>query len=202
MCSVRIGQITRNENQRGPVLLEKLESDANVLGSDWILPDLSCLIERQVKEARLVAIHSERLDTGDGLRFANSALDILYFLDVDLSRHLCLEERFDSVDELAGFRVALREVAVEPAKEVDIAADLVIEDRNVAGRLVRHDDVVVVLVQLVEDAAHGDHVVVRVRREHDDVAVRWQLALASHLRDQGIEHFTVERSRLLILGEQ
>ena len=46
---------------------------------------------------------------------------------------------------------------------LDVAADVVVEHRDVAARHVRDEYLVLVLDQLAEDAAHRDDVVVRVR---------------------------------------
>jgi hypothetical protein len=85
--------------------------------------------------------------------------------DVHLPRALGVQER--SISPISSrSRLGLHlEVAGEAAQEVEVAPHLVVEDGDVPRGLVRDDDVVPVLVQLVEDAAHGDHVVVRVREK-------------------------------------
>ena len=64
----------------------------------------------------------------------------------------------------------LRPVPAAPsrAEEVEIAPHVVVEHGDVAARHVGDDDLVLVLDELAQDAAHRDHVVVRVRREADD----------------------------------
>ena len=59
-------------------------------------------------------------------------------------------------------------ILVDAAQKIDVLPHLVIEHRDVAGGHVGDDDVVVVLVELAEDAAHRDDVVVGMRREADD----------------------------------
>jgi hypothetical protein len=65
----------------------------------------------------------------------------------------------------------------EALQEVQVAAHLVVEDGDVALEVMYATVMsVLVLVQLAQDAAHGDHVVVRVRAEDDDALPLRQLA--------------------------
>ena len=94
------------------------------------------------------------------------------------------------------------EHAAGAADEVEVAPHLVIEDRDVAGGLVRDRDLVPVLVQLAQHAAHRDHVVVGVRAEHDDPAPARELALAPDLGDQAVEDLAVDRLRGAVARDQ
>src|SRR5688572_24097065 len=115
------------------MLLEKLERDTNVFGTDWILTDFSRLVERQVEKPRLLAVHAERLDPRHRFSFADAALDGLHFLGIDLTRNLRREKSLHFLDEPAGIGVRLREIAIEPSQEIHISPHLMIEHRNVAG---------------------------------------------------------------------
>jgi hypothetical protein len=78
----------------------------------------------------------------------------------------------------------------------------VVEHGDVPRRLVGDENLVPVLVELVQDPARGDHVVVRVRREEQDAAAARQLAAAADLRDQRVEHFAVQRGRRAVAREE
>ena len=78
-------------------------------------------------------------------------------------------------------------------QEVQIASDLVVEDGDVARGLVGDRHPVAVLDQFPEQAAHRDHVVVRVGRENDDVLAAREPALAPDLRDECVEDLSVQR---------
>ncbi len=89
-------------------------------------------------------------------------------------------------------RVPVLEIAGRAAQEVEIAADLVVEDGDVPRRLIGDQDVILVLVQFRQDAAGRDHVVVGVGGEHNDALLARQLAASSDLGDQVVEHNAVE----------
>ena len=57
-------------------------------------------------------------------------------------------------------------------QEVDVAPDVVVEDRDVAARHVRDVMSFSFSTSLRKHAAHRDHVVVRVRRKADDALAR------------------------------
>ena len=69
-----------------------------------------------------------------------------------------------------------------------MAADVVVEHRDVAAGHVGDGDLVPVLDQLVEDPAHRDHVVVGMGREADDPLVARQLGAAPDLGAERVEH--------------
>ena len=169
MRAVRIGEIAGDEDEVGLKLLEQLADDLDVGRTDRILAHLSGLVERQVEEAGRAARQADRLDAAHRFGFADDALDVLYFRNVDFAgglRSRRCEPRGERVD-LVGVTVPRRRAL----EEIDIATDVMVEDRDVAARHVRHDDVVVVLDELAENAAHRDDVVVGVRREADDLTL-------------------------------
>jgi hypothetical protein len=90
----------------------------------------------------------------------------------------------------------------EAAQEVSVAPDLVVENGNVARRLIGDDDVVLVLMQLVEHPTHRDHVVIRVGREDDDALAGGKLAAPANLGDEGVENRAVERAGLAVPRQQ
>ncbi len=154
MSAVRVGEVAGDEDQLRSVLLEQLESDADVFRTDRILVHFSGLIERKIEKARLLALHSETSRCRDGLRFADRALHHLHWERIDLP--LLLEARSSSTALISAPHRCVVEIEVGPKrrKEIGVAAHLVIEDGDVARRLIRDDNLVLVLVQLVEHAAH------------------------------------------------
>src|SRR5207244_1727021 len=74
----------------------------------------------------------------------------------------------------------------------EIAPHFVIEDRDISGGLIGDQDFVLILVQLSQDPAGRDHVVVGMRREDDDPLSLRELALPAHLRAERVEHGSVE----------
>ena len=76
---------------------------------------------------------------------------------------VCRRECLDLVLELVGLLAAeLPNAAVELADEVGVAQGGLVEDGDVAAGLVGDVDLVPLLAQADERAAHADHVVVRV----------------------------------------
>ena len=104
---------------------------------------------------------------------------------------------------IAAFTSApLQALTSAPCAKVGVAAHVVVEHRDVARRLIRDDDVVSVLMELVEHPAHRDDVVVRVRGEDDHALPRRELAATADLGDQGVENRAVQRTGLAIAREQ
>ena len=104
-------------------------------------------------------------------------LDHLHFRAVDLARLLVAQELLDVGFELGGPLRRHIEVRVELGDEVGEADRIVVEHRDVAGRLVGDVHFVALIDQADQRAAHRDHVVVRMRREDEhalgkDVVVR------------------------------
>src|SRR6202171_6064775 len=99
VSAVRVREITRDEYQLRLLFLEQLENDADILRANGILLHLPGLIEGQVEEARLLALHPERLDAGDRLGFADRALHHLHWKGVDLSHLLRVEALFHLLDQ-------------------------------------------------------------------------------------------------------
>src|SRR5690242_11854240 len=99
MRAVRIGQVAGDEDQLRLELLEQLPDDRHVRRPNGVLADLACLIERQVEEARRAARQADGLDAAYSLRFADDALDVLDFADVDLARRLSFQSRVNGIGE-------------------------------------------------------------------------------------------------------
>ena len=178
--------------------------DRDVGRADRILAHLAGLIERQIEEARRAARQANGLDAAHRLGFANDALDVLDLRECRLRPGASgRATRCAFVGELRRpGRASMQSFGREPLEEVDVAAHVVIEHGDVAARHVRDDDVVVVLRQLAENAAHRDHVVVRMRREADDRAARRQLGLAANLGAERVEHLAVHFARRSELGDE
>jgi hypothetical protein len=132
-------------------------------GPMGILAHLPRLVEGHVEEARLLRLQLECLDRRDGLDLADAPLEHEHGVAVHFTRLLLLQERLGLTQQRGQTLVAVAEVPGGTAQEVEVPAHLVVEHGDVAGRLVGDDDLILVLVQLAQDAARGDDVVVGVR---------------------------------------
>ena len=184
------------------MLLQNPQNDLDVLLPDRILPRLSGLVEGQVEEARLIRPKAQHLDRGDRLHFPNPLLQHQDRVAVDLAGLLVLQEVLDLPDQRGQVLVPVVEIMGRPAQEFEVAADLVVEDGDVARRLVRDEDIVLILVKLPQDPARRDHVVVRMRGEDDDALALREAAPATDLGAQGVEHDSVELSGGAVAGEK
>ena len=97
---------------------------------------------------------------------ANHRLDHLHFRAVDLAGLLVSQELLDVSFELGGSLRRHIEVLVELRRELGVADRIVVEHRDVAGRLIGDVHLVALIDQPDQRAAHRDHVIIRVRREH------------------------------------
>ena len=77
---------------------------------------------------------------------------------IDLARLLGRQKVLHLPDQRGEVLVAVVEVVRGPAQEIEVAADLVIEDGDVARGLVGDDDLVLVLLQLPHDAPRRERV--------------------------------------------
>jgi hypothetical protein len=107
---------------------------------------------------------------------------------------LRVQELLDGREPGRGRRLGDAELEAGAPDEIHVPAHFVIEHGDVPRGLVCDEDVIAVLVELVQDAAHRDDVVVRMRREHDDPLTGRQLAAAADLGHQRVEHLPVERA--------
>ena len=62
----------------------------------------------------------------------------------------------------------LREAVSNTGQQLEVATDLVIEHGDVARRLIGYGDVIAVVMQLRQRSPHRDHIVIGMRRKHDD----------------------------------
>ena len=136
-----------------------------------LLPHAARLVKRHVQEVQLPLGHVARPRGGPRLAAANHALDALHLGAVDLPGALLLHELLDVRLELRRLRRVDVELLVELGDEIHEADRIVVEHRDVAGRLVGDVHLVPLVDQPDERAAHRDHVVVRMRRE-DEHALR------------------------------
>src|SRR6266568_5082663 len=101
MRSMWIGQITSDEDQSRFDLLEQRLHDLHVGGPDRVLPNFAGLIEGQVEKARRGFRQTHCFQAAHGLRLADDALDVLYFLDVHFTRPLSVEKLVNATRERA-----------------------------------------------------------------------------------------------------
>ena len=194
MRAMRIAQVTGDEDYLGMKLLEQFTDDPDVVGPDRILAHLAGLVERQVQEPCVVGRESHDFNAADRFRLADDALDVLHFSAVHVTGLLARQERGDALCVFLRVTALDMLVALESRDEVRVASHVVIEDRDVAARHVRHQHRILVFDQLPQHAAHRDHVVIGMRREADHAALAMQLAATADARTQRIEDEPVDRA--------
>ena len=82
----------------------------------------------------------------------------------------------------------------EAFEQVHMPPHIMIEHRNVAAGHVRNGDVVRVERELVQNATHRNHIVIRVRREHEAALAGRQFAAAANASAEEVEHLAVDRA--------
>ena len=134
----------------GSTSSSRLAHDGHVRGADRILPDLAGLVEREVEEPGRACLEAQRFDRAHRFRLADHPLEVEHLVAVHLPRALGREEVLDPPAQFR--RVLARDpsLGAEPAQPVEIPADVVVEDRDVAAGHVGDRDLVP-----VEDAASG-----------------------------------------------
>ena len=163
--------------------------------ADRVLPHLARLVERQVEEPRRALLEPQRPmpATASASRMIRlmSCTSSMSTSPGRLPPGIARPGSSSSVDR------ALRDAALagHAGQEVEVAPDVVVEDRDVAAGHVRDGDRVPVLDQLAEDAAHRDHVVVGMGREADDRAAAAAAWTAPDLGAERVEDQAVERAR-------
>ena len=160
---MRIGQVPRHEHQIGAHFLQQRTHQGHVFGSDWALAHLAGSVERQVEEPCGAVRQAHRFDRRDRLRLADHSLQVLDHGQVDCPRRLALEARLHRVPHAPHRRAVDAQRIGRPIDEVEVALHVVVEHGDIAAGHVGHHDRVLVLPQFAQDAAHRDHVVVRMR---------------------------------------
>jgi hypothetical protein len=169
MGAVRVGEIARHEHQVRIHLAQEVGDDLHIRRPDRILAHLAGLIEREIQKPRRSGLETQREDTGHRLGLPDDPLEVLDLRNVHLARG-CFAARKSSTRRSRSARdwPSTRPLGREPADEVGVAPDIVVEHGQVSAGHVGHGDGVPVLGQLGEDPAHRDHVVVGMGREADD----------------------------------
>ena len=167
--AVRVGQVAGYVDLVRLHGTDELPHDVHVGLAHRQLLDLARLIERQVEEVDVI---ERNLVEGAGrarLAAADQPLDGADILCVDVAFFLVLQELlYLLVLRLDDLVLLVAEELVETVDEVHETHDLLVADGDVARCLVGDVYVVALLDKAAERTAHGDHVVVRVRREDDD----------------------------------
>ena len=180
MRPVRIGKIAGDQQQVGTLRLQQRAHDCHVSGADRVLPHGAGSIEREVEKAGVGAAKAQRLDATHRLGFADDPLDVLYFLDVHVARSLGVQERLDPFAQRLNLPAVEAPAGREPRQYVDVAPHVVVEDGDAAARHVGDVHAVAVEVQLVQQSARGNHVIVGMWREADHRPVPGQLRTAAN----------------------
>ena len=192
MRAVRIRQIAGHEDLTGLHLSQQLADDLHVGGPDRVLAHLARLIERKIEEACRGLGETHRLEAAHRLGLPDDALDVLHLRNVHLTGALVVEEVVHLAAEILHARVVDPVLRSKTLEKVHVPSHVMIEDRDVAAGHIGDDHLVLVLHELVEDTAHRDDVVVRVRRKADDALMRGQLRLSTNLGAQHVEHLAVD----------
>src|SRR6188508_3639010 len=78
MRSVRIGEISSDEDQVWPPLIEELPDDAHVFVADRVLAYATRAVKRKIEETGFVPREADRLEPTHRFGFANGTLEIEY----------------------------------------------------------------------------------------------------------------------------
>ena len=112
-------------------------------------------------------MHAAASPRRPGFAAADQAFDLLQFIAIDLPRLLVAERFQNAVQRRASSSWFDAIKFVEVAGEFAETNRVVVEHRDIAGRLIGHVNFVPLIDQPNERAAHRNHVVVRMRREHE-----------------------------------
>ena len=147
--------------------LQQIDRDGDVVGTDRLLADTARLVEGQVEEVDVVGLHARVAGAGAGLGATDQPLHRLEFGNVHGAGVLLPEELPNPVGD-PGRLGAHAEGLAELLDKIDVAVGRLVPDGDVAAGLVGDVDVVTLLAEPDERAAHADHVVVGMGTEHHD----------------------------------
>ena len=178
MRAMRITQVTRGVDLMRSNRAEQIGGEANVLRAKRLLAHASCFIERQVEKVQSFFEHAG-VDTCS-LCFSapNQAFQFLHFNRVHFARTLRAQQPRNLVFHLCNACPVEAKGRCEVRGKVEKAQGFCIEDRDVAGRLIRNMHLVALIDKSKERAAHRDHIVIRVRRK-DQHALRKNVVAGS-----------------------
>ena len=168
--AVGVGHIAGGEDDFWFDVIEQVADGGDVFGADRELLDLAGVVEGHVQEVDVFGGDAAVAGGVGGFAAADEALDGLDFRGVDVAGMLLLEEFFDVAFDRGGLVRGEAKDAVEALDELGIAEGIVVEDAEVAADHVGDVDLVALLDEAGEGAAHADDVVVGVRGEDDDAA--------------------------------
>ena len=168
MRAVRVGQFAGHVNLSRLQTLEQGDDVGDVLRMDRRLGDGAGAVETQVHELELLRRNAAGQRRGPGLRLADQLLDLEQIFRVRLARLLGAQEVLHPLLDALGVLLVDVEEPVELDDEIGEAPGVVIEDGDVAAGHVGDVDLVALLDQADERAAHADDVVVGMRAEDQD----------------------------------
>ena len=159
--SVRVGQVACHEHLVRAQSLEQVLDDVEVsLGARHLL-HAAGLVERQVEEVDIgIVIEAERTVCPAGLAAADGSLDGEKFLRLRLSGHLGVDDCLDTVELVR---------KAELMSRIHVLENHIVVDGEVSGCLISHVDIVSLMNQADECTSHGNHIVIRMRRENEDL---------------------------------
>ena len=169
MRAVRIGEIAGRVDLVRLNLPQQLDDHRDVFLAERLLLHAARFVERHVQEVQPLVGDAAASAGRPGFAAADHAFDRLHFGAVDLARLLVAAGTLRRAPRalrpsLAAIR---RKCVLNSRDEIGEADRVVVEHGDVAGRLVGHVHLVPMIDQPDERAAHRNHVVVRMRREHE-----------------------------------
>ena len=157
---VRVGKVPGHIDLVRVHIAHEFLDDIYIFLGGRILLDPSGFIEGKVEEMHMGLLESEGTDRSPGLAPADCGLDGKKFLRLRRSRPLGTYD----------FHHLIHPVPVtEFMGGVDMLDDDIIMDCEVAGCLIRHMDVMPLMNQPDERSSHGDHVVVGMGGEYQNL---------------------------------
>ena len=200
--AVRVGQLTRYVDLSRLQPPEQCQYVGDVLRVDGGLGDGAGAVKSQVHEFELLGRDAAGQRRGAGLGLAHQLLDAQEIFGVGLAGPLAPQEILNAPLDRLGLLAVDLEHLVEFGHEVGEAPGVVVEDRDVAAGHVGDVDLVALLHQADQRAAHADHVVVGVRAEHQGRRGRCAAGMGADRLHQLVEHLAAQALRRAVLAEQ
>ena len=159
--SVWVSQVSCHEHLIRTQSLEQILDDVKVNLCTRHLLHAARLIERQVEEVDIgIVIEAERTVCPAGLAAADCALDCEKFLRLRLTGYLGVNYCLDSVKFIC---------KAELMGGIHVLKHHIVVNSKVSGGLVGNVNIMSLMNQADECTSHGNHIVIRMRRENENL---------------------------------
>ena len=169
VSSVRVGQVASHINLMRLHFVDEFLNNDDILLRHRQFLDFSALVERQVEEMD-AAERNFVVDAGRAsLSATNQTLDVQDVARVEVAFFFLREEFLDfSIFFVENIVFSFAENLMETLDKQQEARNFLVADGNVSTRFVSHVNFVTLRDESLNRSTHRNHVVVGVRREHDN----------------------------------